>query len=65
MHQRNNNYYLGLLYCVCNDIDKAYFYLDRAAKKGNKAAEDTLQELKEKNVLPIHIKRNDRGFVEL
>ena len=63
MRQENNNYYLGLLYCVCNDIDNAYFYLDRAAKKGNKAAEDTLKELREKNVLPIHI-RNAIGLLD-
>ena len=26
MRQKNNDYYLGLMYCVRNDIENAYFY---------------------------------------
>lgn len=62
MFQKNNDSYLGLLYCVCNDIDNAYFYLNRAAKKGDAVAIKTLIELKEKNLLPRFIKENKDGL---
>jgi hypothetical protein len=61
MHQKTNDYYLGLLYCVCNDIENAYFYLNRATKRGNEIAKQTLEELKEKNLLP-HMKERKNGF---
>lgn len=58
MHQKKNDYYMGLLYCIRNDIDKAYFYLNRAAIKGNKIAKKTLNELEQKNFLPNYVKEN-------
>ena len=56
MHQKKDDYYIGLLYCIRNDIEKAYFYLNRAAIKGNKVAKKTLKELEEKNFLTNCIK---------
>jgi hypothetical protein len=35
-----------------NDIENAVFYLERAAHHGKKEAIETLQELKDKNLLP-------------
>ena len=58
MHQKKNDHYWGLIYCVRNDIDNAYFYLNRAAKKGNKVAIKTIKELKEKKLLPKYIKES-------
>jgi TPR repeat protein len=62
MRSKINNRYLGLLYCVCNDIENAYFYLNRAAKKGDEVAIKTINELKEKKLLPQLIKENQDGF---
>jgi hypothetical protein len=52
MHQKTKDYYMGLIYCMRNDIKNAYFYLNRAAEKGKKAAIETLKELKEKKIIP-------------
>jgi TPR repeat protein len=52
MCEKNNDYYEGLLYCIRNDIEKAIFYLQRAASKGQQGAIETLKELKEKKVIP-------------
>jgi TPR repeat protein len=51
MHQSSNDYCLGLMYCIRNDIKQALFYLQRAANAGNVDAQETLEELKEKNLL--------------
>jgi len=59
---RSKNCYLGLLYCVCNDIENAYFYLNRAAKEGNKIAIKTIKELNEKKLLPKFIKESKDGL---
>jgi len=59
MHQKKDDYYMGLLYCIRNDIEKAYFYLNRAATKGNKVAKRTLKELEEKNFLPHSVKESE------
>lgn len=56
MHQKNNDYYLGLIYCVRNDIDNAYFYLGRAAKKGNKKADLPFGKLSVSNLFNMSIK---------
>jgi TPR repeat protein len=55
MRKKKNDYYWGLIYCTRNDIENAYFYLNRAAKKGNEAAIQTLHELKEKNLLSNYV----------
>jgi TPR repeat protein len=55
MRQKKNDYYWGLIYCTRNDIENAYFYLNRAAKNGNEVAIHTLNELKEKNLLSNHV----------
>ena len=60
MQQKSNDYYLGLIYCTLNDIENAYFHLNRAAKKGNKIAMNTLKELKEKKLLPPFVTINSR-----
>lgn len=51
-----NDYQIGLMYCIHNDIEKAYFYLKRAANTGNEIAIHTLKELQDKNLLPTGIK---------
>lgn len=55
MRQKKNDYYWGLIYCTQNDIENAYFYLNRAANAGNEVAIQTLKELKEKNLLSKQI----------
>jgi TPR repeat protein len=51
MSQSSNDYCLGLMYCIRNDIKHALFYLQRAANAGHVSARETLEELKEKNLL--------------
>jgi TPR repeat protein len=58
MHQKKNDYYWGLIYCTRNDIENAYFYLNRAANAGNEVAMQTLKELKEKNLLLHYFNEN-------
>jgi TPR repeat protein len=53
MDPSSNDYRLGLIYCMRNDIESAYFYLMRAARAGHEGARETLEELKEKNLLPL------------
>jgi TPR repeat protein len=58
MCDKIKDYYEGLLYCVRNDIEKAIFYLERAASKGQQAAIETLKELKEKKIIPDELQHS-------
>ena len=51
MHQKTKDYYTGLMHCIRNDIENGYFYLNRAAEKGKKAAIEILKELEEKHLI--------------
>jgi TPR repeat protein len=62
MSQSSDDYCLGLRYCVRNDIQHALFYLQRAANAGDVNAQETLEELKEKNLLP-HSTLDDSCFI--
>ncbi|MBV8801765.1 MAG: hypothetical protein JO131_02135 [Gammaproteobacteria bacterium] len=49
--QKMDDYQKALMYCIRNDIENAYFHLNRAANAGHKIAMSALKELEDKNLL--------------